>query len=86
MLNILLDIIVNGLLGIFLVISFLHLDLLKIYQILLISVLIMNSYLINKKVLRRKDCKVNYKPVIIGLGIGLVNFIFLNIIRKIFSK
>ena len=77
---------VNGVLGYFLLVSFLNIDLLKPLQILLLSVLIMNAYLINKKILRTKTCTIDYQPVLIGFGIGLANMVFLIVVKKLFYK
>lgn len=85
-LKIILEILVNVILGFFLLASFINIDLIGPFQILILSVIIMNAYLINKKVLRRNDCKIDYKPIVVGIGISFVYFIFLNIIKKIFSK
>jgi hypothetical protein len=83
--QILLEILVNGFALFFLFNAFINLDLLKIPQMFILSTIIMNAYLINKKTLRNKQCNINIKQIGVGLGIGFVNLIILIILKKIFS-
>ena len=82
--SILLEVLVNGFVLFFLFSSFVNIDLLKMPQIVVLSTIIMNGYLINKKVLRGKKCKINLKQILAGVGIGIFNFIFLFMLKKIF--
>ena len=82
--KIILEILVNGIGLYFLVAIFLNIDLIKIPQILLISFILMNGYLINKKVLRSKECNISMKQTGIAFGMSLVCMIILLILQKIF--
>lgn len=79
-----LDVLVNALSLFLLFSAFVNIDLLKIYQIVILSIIIMNGYLINKKILRSNKCKINIKQIFVALGFGFVNFLILLIIKKIF--
>ena len=83
-LNIVLDILVNFFLVFFLINAFLNLDLLKTTQSILLSVLIINAYIINKKIIRNKKCHINWKQILVACGIGIANFFFLLALRKLF--
>lgn len=86
--NIILEVLVNLIILFFLINSFINIDLLKTSQMVLLSVLVSNVYIINKKVLRNrkkdKNCKVKWSPILIGFGFGIVNFLFLLLLKKIF--
>ena len=82
--KVLLDILVNGTTLYLLFISFLNIDLMKMYQALILSAIIINVYLINRKVLRKDECDLGWKQVGVALGIGFVNFFFLLGFKKIF--
>ena len=81
-----LEILVNGLSLFLLFSAFVNIDLLKLYQIVILSLIVMNGYLINKKVLRSKKCNINIKQILVALGFGIVNFIILLIIKKLFLQ
>ena len=83
--QILLEILINGTAFFLLFNSFLNLDLMTLPQIAIFASIIMNGYLINKKVLRDKKCKISYTQLGVAFGIGVVNFIFLGLLKKIFS-
>lgn len=83
--NILLEILVNGTTLFFLFSSFVNIDLLRVSQIILLSSIIINAYLINKKVLRQNNkCNINLKQILTAFGIGLFNLIFFIGIKTIF--
>ena len=83
--QIILEILVNGIALYFLASSFLNIDLLKISQVLILSTIISNAYLINKKVLRNKKCEVNIKQIGVGLAIAIASLLFLSSLKKIGS-
>ena len=56
------------------------------YHVVILSLIVMNGYLINKKVLRAEKCKINIKQILVALGFGIVNFAILFLIKKIFLK
>ena len=82
--NVVLEILVNGF-GLFLLFSsFVNIDLLKLPQIIFISLIVMNGYFINKKVLREEKCNVDFKQIGVAAGIGFANLLFLILVRKLF--
>jgi len=82
--NIILEILVNGGALFFLFSAFINIDLLKMHQIAIISLVITNGYLLNKKILRNGKCKISLKQILIALGIAIFNFGFLLMISKLF--
>ena len=82
--NIILEILVNGGGLFFLFSAFVNIDLLKMHQIAIMSIIVINGYLLNKKILRTKDCKVSIKQILMGFGFAIFNFLFLLVIAKIF--
>ena len=85
-LQIILEILVNAI-SLFLIASaFVNIDLLNFAQIFLFSLIIMNCYFINKKVLRTHNCKINQKQVIVAFGMSVVNMLFLLVLKKGYRK
>ena len=82
--NTILQILVNGITIYFVLGSFFNIDLLKLSQILILSIVIMNGYLINKKVLRENKCNINFKQIGVAVGMAIVNILILIIMKKIF--
>ena len=83
-LKIIFDIFINGTLLFFFINAFLNIDVLKISQIILLSILVINGYIINKKILRENKCRISWKQVLTAFGIGLTNMLFLIFAKKIF--
>lgn len=83
--NILLQVLINGMILFLLFSSFVNMDLLKIHQIAILSIIVINGYLLNKKLLQKEDCKLSWKQILVGLGMGVSNFIILFVIKRIFS-
>ena len=82
--NIPLEILVNGLTIFLLFSSFVNIDKLKMYHILILSSIVTNGYLINKKILRKERCKIGVKQILVASSIGVANFAFLMMFRKLF--
>ena len=82
--NIILEVLVNGGILFFLFSAFVNIDLLKMHQIAILSIIVINAYVLNKKILRKNTCKISLKQILVALGIGIFNFIFLFIVSKIF--
>ena len=82
--KLLLDLLVNGTTLYLLFISFLNIDLMKMYQALILSAIIINVYLINRKVLRKEECDLGWKQVVVAIGIGIANFFLLFVFKKMF--
>lgn len=82
--NIILEVLVNGGSLFFLFSAFVNIDLLKMHQIVIVSLIIGNGYLLNKKILRKNQCNLSYKQILVALSIAIINFIFLILVSKIF--
>lgn len=77
-LQILSQLLVNGITFFLLLNIFINIDLLKTTQIFIISSILLNVYLINKKVLFNKKCKFSYKQLGISVSISLINLFILS--------
>lgn len=83
--NILLQILVNGLTMFFLFAIFMNIDLLNISRMVIMSVIVTQAYLVNKKLrMTNKKCVITFKQIGIALGFGMVTTYFFSIIRKLF--